>query len=204
MAMDSFFSDAARSVSDTIAGLTLLFEREVNLQRVQSLLAPWVNNNDEDNLLQKFLKAQAIHLSSRIGMQSMNLLRNLVNNRYEYLRSNNPPRVSWSVPIPRNKEIRPELGVFLRSEQREFIQRGLNDVRHARNYAAKYLNDAEYGTSTEVGGSGSNAYVRVTKVSRPYERVLTQRMNQHFLVIEPIWNHFRTMPINDNDIVVSV
>ena len=64
----------------------------------------------------------------------------------------------------------------------------------ARKYAKSYIQDAEYGTKTEVGwAAGRTAFVKVTKVTRVRNKQLVTFLKE----LNPVKQHFDRLPLEE-------
>jgi len=92
-------------------------------------------------------------------------LRSIVKARIAAITANgiSPPVFSWCMP-DQTFHI-PEVAAFLHGPQQEMTYHGVNDLKHARNWANKhflYNGTGAYVTATP-GGRGQSAYVTLTK-----------------------------------------
>jgi hypothetical protein len=86
------------------------------------------------------------------------------------------PTFSWCMPNA-SMPSHPDVERFLRGPNQSYTVRGLNGITHARNFAAKYCNgnavkDGYSMRSTDVGGTGQNAYVTMMKTKPAFDTAL--------------------------------
>lgn len=89
----------------------------------------------------------------------------------------NPPVFSWrmsSAVMPTH----PEVERFLRSDAQAFTVHGLNGIKHARNFVSKYCSsratEEGYSISGSAGGTGSGAFVQITKTRAYFDSTMSQ------------------------------
>eukprot|EP01036_Dinobryon_divergens_P030624 gene30624-39894_t len=89
----------------------------------------------------------------------------------------NPPVFTWkmsSAVMPTH----PEVERFLRSDAQSFTVHGLNGIKHARNFVSKYCNsratEGGYSISGSAGGTGSGAFVQITKTRTYFDSIMSQ------------------------------
>jgi hypothetical protein len=99
--------------------------------------------------------------------------RHLASIRVAQLNSPEPTFSSWCMPKA-SMPSHPDVERFLRGPDQSYTVRGLNGISHARNFAAKYCNgnvkDGYSLRSTNVGGTGQNAYVTMLKTKTAFEK----------------------------------
>lgn len=74
--------------------------------------------------------------------------------------------IGWKMPNA-SLDHHPRVEEFLKSNRKMLEYGGVNDIRHARNFANKYRGfQNDYSVDIEAFGSGSRAFVRITKTTR--------------------------------------
>jgi hypothetical protein len=89
--------------------------------------------------------------------------------------ANKIQNIGWKMPNA-SLDHHPRVEEFLRSNRKMLEYRGVNDARHARNFANKYRGFQNgYSIDINAFGSGSRAFVRISKTTKYRDSLIDKK-----------------------------